>query len=223
MTESILPAIMTVEDMAGYLKVDNKVVISELEQGHIHGFKVGTEWRCTEASLLDYINGKHHSVSLAQSGIPAWKSEETGFTEIGSFDFQWPGGKEHFENGYETTRSVEGRSRTFRIGFTDRPAAGQKRRRVVVWMNNWPLVEFAGGNNYESDGFLASVIKVKGGKQLRASANIPDAYKEFSVVRYDSIVQGPYASRNMAVVAHKSDLESMLKHAIIRAQLKELI
>ena len=96
-------------------------------------------------------------------------------------------------------------------------------RRIVVWMDNWPLVEFAGGNDYESDGLLASVIKVKSGKQLRASENIPDAYKEFHVARYDSIVQGPYASRNMAIIVHKDDLETMLKHAIIRASWKELI
>jgi len=223
MTDSILPRIMTIEDIAGYLRVNNELVISELEQGHINGFKVGTEWRCTEASLLDYVGGQRLSGSSAQSDSPVLKYEETDFTEIGSFDYKWPGGKEDFENGFETTRSVEGRTHTFRIGFTDRQAAGQERRRVVVWMDNWPLVEFAGSNNYESDGLLASVIKVKGGKQLRPSAHIPEEYKGFRVARYDSIIQGSYASSNMAVIVQDTDFESMLKHAIIRANLKELI
>ena len=97
------------------------------------------------------------------------------------------------------------------------------RRRIVVWMDNWPLVEFAGSNNYESDGLLASVIKVEGGKQLRPSAKIPDEYKDFRIARYDSVVQGPYASRNLAVIVSKDDLESMLRHAIIRAALKNRV
>jgi hypothetical protein len=149
--------------------------------------------------------------------------EATDFIEVGSFDYQWPKDREHFEYGYETTRNVNGRTHTFKIGFTNREAAGQMRRRVVVWMDNWPLVEFAAGNNYKSDGLLASVIKVQGGKQLRPSGKIPEEYKEFHIARYDSIVQGPYASRNMAVIVSKDDLQSMVRHAIIRATWKQLI
>jgi len=223
MADSILPRIMTITDMAEYLKVDEKVIISELEQGHINGFKVGTEWRCTEASLLDYISGQNLLGSSAQSDYPRWKWIEGSFTEIGPFDYKWPKETEAFENGFETTRSIEGHTRTFKIGFTNRKAAGKERRRVVVWMDNWPLVEFAGSNDYESDGLLASVIKIKGGKQLRTSAKIPEEYKGFRIARYDSIVQGPYASQHMAVIVQSNDLESMLKHAIIRATLKELI
>ena len=92
-----------------------------------------------------------------------------------------------------------------------------------MWIDNWPLVEFAGGNNYESDELLASVIKVKGGTQLRPSGKIPEEYKNFNIARYDSIVQGRYASRNMAVIVSKDDLESMIRHAVIRATCKELI
>ena len=224
MTDSILPRIMTVEDIAGYLRVSNEVVISELEQGHIAGFKVGTEWRCTEASLLDYVSGQH--LSCFETQLDSSKSRWTvaDFVETGPFEYKWPGGIEAFETGYETNRTFEERTHTFKIGFTKREAAGQDDRpRVVIWMDNWPLVEFAGGNNYKSDKLLVSVIKVKGGKQLRPAAKIPEEYKEFRVVRYDSIVKGPYASGNMAVVVKNNDFESMLKHAIIRATWKEFI
>jgi excisionase family DNA binding protein len=223
MTNSILPKIMTIEEVADYFKIDKDVVVRELEQGHIHGFKVGTEWRFTDADLLEFISRNHYSLSLAQSDISTLKYEETGFREIGPFDYQWPAGEEHFERGYETARTINSREHTFRIGFTDRYAVGQMRRRVIVWMDNWPVVEFAGGNGYESDGLLASVIKTRGGKQLRPSSKIPEEYKDFHVERYDSIVQGPYASRNMAIIAPKDDLESMIRHAIIRANWKELI
>ena len=149
--------------------------------------------------------------------------ETTGFTEIEPFDYRWPTITEHYESGYETTREINGRNHTIRIGFTNREAAGQMRQKIVMWMNNWPVAEFTAGNNYESDGLLAGLIKVKGGKQLRPSGKIPEEYKDFNVARYDSIVQGPYASRNMAVIVQKDDLESMIRHAIIRATWKQLI
>lgn len=223
MTSSDLPKIMTVDEVADYLRVKREIVLKELEQGHLNGFKVGTEWRFTEASLVEFINRNHPTLSLAQPGSAVSKYEETAFDKIGCFDYQWPGGEEHFESGYETVKNINGREHTFRIGFTDRQAAGQMRRRVVVWINNWPVVEFAGSNNYESDGLLVSVIKTPNGKQLRPSGKIPEEYKDFHIARYDSIIQGPYASRNMAIIVSKDNLENMLRHAIIRATWKELI
>lgn len=223
MTDSDLPKIMTGEEAADYFKISKDVIMKELEQGHLRGFKIGAEWRFTEANLVEFINRNHPSFPLSQPNSSIFQYEATDFTEIGPFDYQWPKDKEHFESGYETTRSINGRVHTFKIGFTDRQAAGQMRRRVIVWIGNWPLVEFAGGNDYESDGLLASVIKTQSGKQLRPFGKIPEEYKDFRISRYDSIVQGPYASRNMAIIVAKGDLESMIHHAIIRATLKQLI
>jgi len=223
MTDSILPKIMTVEEVADYFKIDRDVIVKELEQGHLRGFKLGTEWRFTEANLAEFINRNHPSPSTEQLSNSKLQYETTGFSEIGPFDYKWPAGEEHFERGYETAGTLNGREHTFKIGFTDRYAAGQMRRRIIVWINNWPVVEFAGGNRYKTDGLLASVIKTQGGKQLRPSGKIPGEYKDFHIARYGSIIQGPYASRNMAVIVQKDDLESMIRHAVIRATLKELI
>lgn len=223
MTNSSLPNILTLEEVAEYMKVDKNVILAELKKGNLHGFKLDQDWRFTDASLLEFVNRNHPSLSLAQLDNAEMEYEATGFTEIGPFDYQWPKDQEHFENGYETTRTINNRSHTFRIGFTNRQAAGQMRRRVVVWINNWPVVEFAAGNNYASDGLLVGVIKTPNGKQLRPSARIPEEYKIFNVAKYNSIVQGPYASRNMAIIVSKDDLESMIRHAIIRSTWKELI
>ncbi len=223
MTDSGLPTIMTIGEVADYFKISEDIILKELEQGHLRGFKIGTEWRLTGASLVEFINTNQLSSSLNRLDSAILQYEATGFTEIGPFDYQWPKDKEHFESGYETTRNINGRTHTFKIGVTDRQAAGQMRRRVIVWIDNWPLVEFAGGNNYESDELLASVIKIQGGKQLRPSGKIPEEYKDFRIARYDSIVQGPYASRNMAIIVTKDDLESKIRHAVIRATWKELI
>lgn len=223
MDNSKLPNILTIEEIAEYLKTDKSIVTREIEEGRLRGFKLGSEWRSTSTNLMEFINSRY-TVSLAnQENKSELKYNKTDFVEIEPFDFQWPVEKEHFDIGYETTREINGRSYTFKIGFSNRQAAGQMRRRVVIWKDNWPLVEFAAGNNYEVDGLLASVIKTKDGKQLRPSGRIPDEYRGFNIKRYDAIVQGAYASRNMAVVAKKDDLEAMLQHAIIRAQWKELI
>jgi excisionase family DNA binding protein len=223
MTYSDLPRILTPEEVADYLKIDRNSVVKELEEGRLHGFQVGLDWRCTDTSLLDYIN-RSQTISLAtQSDISKLKNEAGNFVEIEPFDYKWPQSEEHFENGHETTININGRAHVFKFGFTDREVAGRMRRKAVVWIDNWPLVEFASGNDYESDGLLASVIKTQGGRQLRPSAKLPEEYKGFKIDRYDSIVQGPYASRNMAVIVHKDDLKSMLEHAVIRAQSKGII
>ncbi len=223
MNISNLPQVLTPDEVADYLKIDRSIVIKEIEEGRLHGFKIGHEWRCTDTSLLEYISRNHTIIisSLADSSKLGFQT--TSFTEIEPFDYQWPKNKEHFESGYETTRELNNRTHTFKIGFTNREAAGRMRRRVVIWIDNWPLVEFAGGNDYDSDGVLAGIIKIQGGKQLRPSGRIPEEYRNFNVARYDSVVRGPYASRNMAVIVSKDDLESMIRHAIIRAIWKELV
>lgn len=214
---------MTLEEVADYLKIDKDVILAELQKGNIRGFKLGTEWRFTDAGILEFITNNHALSFVTQKANDELEYEPVHFDRVESFEYQWPGGIEQFESGYETTRNINGRSHTFKIGFTNRHAAGQMRRRVVVWVKNWPVVEFAGSNDYESNGLLAGVIKTQNGKQLRPSARIPEEYRNFNIARYDSIIQGPYASRNMAVIVSKDDLETMLRHAIIRATWKQLL
>jgi excisionase family DNA binding protein len=218
-----LPHILTPDEVAEYLKIDKNAVIKELEDHKLHGFKAGSEWRVTDQSLLEFTNGMTGLSSnyYQQSVISEDQSSE--ITIIGAFDYKWPANEEHFDIGFETQRCINGKTHTFKVGFTNREAAGKMRRRVVVWMDNWPLVEFAAGNNYEADGMFASIIKNQNGKQLRPSAKISPEYSKFRIDRYDSVVQGPYASKNMAIIVHKDDLESMLKHAFIRATWKNII
>jgi excisionase family DNA binding protein len=223
MAYSNLPHVFTPKEIADYLKIESDAVLQEFEDGRLRGFKAGSEWRCTDANLLEYVN-RNQTISLAtQSEKPQLKYETTDLVQIDAFDYHWPKDVENFEYGYETTRKINGHEHTFKIGFTNREAAGKMRRRIIIWLNNWPVVEFAGGNNFENDGLLASVIKLQNGKQLRSSGKIPDEYKDFHVDRYDSLVQGPYASRNMAVIVSKDDFETMIRHAVIRATWKQLL
>ena len=128
----------------------------------------------------------------------------------------------HYEPSYQTIRRIDDRDLVFRIGFASRQIAGKSRARIYVWLDKKPLVAFVGGDNYDNDGLLASLIKVKK-RQLTPNEAIPSEYRSFTVKRYDSIVRGPHASGNIAIVVHKDDLGSMVNHAIIRAKEKNLI
>lgn len=225
MTESTLPRIWTPKEVGEYLRVHEDLVLGELEKGVLHGFRIGNEWRLSDNDLLAYINSNYSKTSTEENHeFDAQETEEESeFNEIGAFDFQWPQSVEHFDEGYSVIQAVDGRPIKFRIGFTDREAAGKMRRRATVWMDERPLVEFAGGDDYERNGLLASVIKLRSNKQLTPYQNIPKEYRGFRVARYDSIVRGRFASKNMAVIVHKNDLRAMLKHTVIRARWKDLV
>ena len=230
MGSSSLPNIMNAEEVASYFKVEEEVVLGEIKAGRLKGFKIGSEWRISDEEILAYMGMQKSMVQgneVSQSIVPQTEAGG-GFKEIQAFDFKWPGESgegfiEHYDRGYEATRKINGRDYTFIIGFGWREAAGQNRRRVTIWIGNRAIVEFAGSNNYAKDKLVAGIIRLPNNRQLSPRVDIPKEYRNFKVVRYDSIVQGPRASKNLAVVVDENDLDAMLRHAIIRARWKELV
>lgn len=230
MTDITLPKIMTVKEVSDYLRSSQGTVLRELEAGRLHGFKISEEWRCSEADLLAYISGQA-TATVSYSPEPATTPTQEAdwkITGIKPFDFYWPkkgggGSPEHYDKAYDATKVLNGRYYTFRVGFGNREVAGQMRRRVTIWIGSRAVVEFAGSNNYENDGLLAGVVRLKNGKQLSSYQSIPREYSGFRLDRYNSVVDGPRASTNMAVIADKDDLITMLEHAFIRATWKELL
>ena len=230
MDDYTLPQIYTVQEIADYLKVERSIVLQEMETGNLKGFKVGREWRSSAEDLLSYVRGERPGPKSSDP-MPVMKppARERGwaFVETGPLTFNWPkkggGGKpEEYDRGVEATAKIRGQEYTFKIGFGSRDSAGQVRRRVTIWLGHRALVEFAGSNDFENDGLLAGVIRLKNGKQL-TTQRIPDEYERFKIDRFNRVVQGPRASTAMAVVVHKDDLSSMLEHAVIRATWKDII
>jgi hypothetical protein len=152
----------------------------------------------------------------------------------GGFDYLWPREKGEDENGeplqnkevfdeaYQATILVNGQDTPFVIGFCDRKAAGMDdRRRAVVFKGElgktlYPLVEFAGANDFAKSGTMVSTIRVDGRKALKPGEAIPEMYADMPLAVYNEVVVGPYAMSGMAVVAHKTDFAVMLRHAVIR-------
>lgn len=216
-----MPKIWTPGEIAEYLKIAEVTIVSEIVSGKLNGFQVGCEWRVSSPSLINFIEAKTiQNIDVSQSKISFSDSE---FVSIEPFDYQWPHSIEHYDKGFTTSKTINGQQISFRIGFTEREAAGMKRKRVVVWIADRPLVEFAGGNDFDKDGLLASIIKLSDNKQLTPYQKIPSEYKDFKIAKYNSLVKGPRASTNMAIIVHQNDFDKMISHAIFRAKSKHLI
>jgi excisionase family DNA binding protein len=224
--QEALPRIWTLKEVADYLKVNEQVISGEIKAGRLNGFKIGDEWRCTQPDVQEYMRKPRTRIENEKQPTPGIKENDWRLEETEPFDFRWPmkGGSmvEHYEKGYNATRMVEGQQIVLKLGFTDRKVAGRVRKRVTIWLGSRPLVEFAGSNEYDKDGTLASIIRLKNNKQMTYQ-RIPQEYEGFKVQRYNSIVDGPRASTGFAVVVHKDDLTSMLEHALIRANWKGLL
>jgi excisionase family DNA binding protein len=54
-----LPAVLTVDEVASYLRSDVLVVIAELEAGQMPGNKLGPDWRIRRQALDVWLDGAH--------------------------------------------------------------------------------------------------------------------------------------------------------------------
>jgi len=52
-----LDKVYTVKEVAEILKVSEQTVQEALKKGQLPGAKVGRQWRITETSLTNYLNG----------------------------------------------------------------------------------------------------------------------------------------------------------------------
>ena len=232
------PTVITVEGAATLLATTPEAIVRELEAGRLRGFQVDGGWRTSMEALSEFV-GRTAAPSpesepphplpsdgAAVASDPPDSPVEWRPTDL--FGYQWPESFEQYEEAYEGGYRVAGRVVPLRIGFTNRDTAGKAdRRRAVVFLDKFsslhPLVEFAGANDFESSGMLASVIKLGDGKHLRPGAPIPDMYRGMKIGVYSEVVVGPYAAKSLAVLARKDDFRTMSRHAVIRGLLKGLI
>jgi hypothetical protein len=68
---------------------------------------------------------------------------------------------------------------------------------------------------------MASIIRDRNGKQLPVGATLPPEYQGLPVGPYRDVVVGPGASNGLAVICEAPDIDSMVKHALIRYQYRK--
>lgn len=239
--------VITVQDAADQLLTTPDVVLNEIQAGRLKGFQVGGEWRTTEEALSSFIEGGSGEPTEAEVAVGRAARNEpqpgetsaspaqidfsgTKWEQAEPFEFKWPDSSlEPQDEVYRGTVQVGQRQVPILIAFTNREAAGQMRRRATVFWGDknpalYPLVEFVGGNDFESSGTMASVIKhpptdTGAGRHVRPGEQLPALYQSIPpevLGVYTDIVAGPRAARSICVVAQKDNLNLMAQHGIIR-------
>jgi len=141
-------------------------------------------------------------------------------------EYLWPSGDtEIYENWIQYRAVSEEGERLVRIGFGTRPAYGQNRKRVVIWIDDYPHAEFLGADDFDVTGDVLSEIKVPGGKGQRTckyrEESVPPRYAGLNVVGLPTRVSGPKLHNAWAVVANIADHKALFALAALRLREKE--
>jgi len=208
--------VYTPEEAAQTLKTDTKTILSEIQAGHLEAFRVGSDWRTTEQSIMDFV--ARGGSRPTDSAIPRPISPHTKLQKAPGFQYMWPNGlTEEYPLAYEGTSDDSARHFEVKIGIGEREMAGRNRKRVLVLLNGRPTVEFAGADDFETSDLVASLITLPNKSRLKTHQPIPKEYRSFDVRQYNSLIKGPRAAKTMAVVAKIDDLDTMVSHAVNRA------
>lgn len=218
-----IPAVYTIDEVAQLLKVNARAITNEINAGRLAAFCVGGEWRTTDRSISEFI-----SQGGSQEQAKPWQKEGplsgtvTRLEKVEAFSYKWPDGAvEEYHEAYEGLVKADGAQIQAKIGIGERPAAGKMRLRVVVFLDGRPTVEFAGVDDFDESGLVAGVITLRNRKRLKPAQRVPDEYRSFQLVRYNTVITGPRAMSAMAVLAKINDYDTMLSHALIRAMFRD--
>lgn len=212
--------VYTIEEAAELFKANKVIIETEIASGHLEAFMIGDEWRVTRKNLTDFISRGGSKPLIAQA-----KQEHilnSGMEKSAPFHYTWPNGNtEEYPEAYEGTINKGDMQFEVKVGVCERPAAGMNRKRVTVFLNGRPTVEFAGTDDFAENKKVASLITLQSKKRLRPNQTVPNEYRSFNLVRYNSVVKGPRAATTMAVLTQIDDIDTMVAHAIIRANYRD--
>jgi excisionase family DNA binding protein len=214
--------VYTPDEVAKILKTASQNVLGEIQSGRLQAFKVGNEWRITEKSIVDFISSGSPQSGSEAGSVGDYSVPSSCFRSASPFQHVWPsGGAEEYNQAYEGTVETSDRQFQIKIGIGERAAAGKRRKRVVIFVDGRPTVEFAGTDDFEQTGLVASAITLPSKKRLKPRQPVPAEYRRFDVRQYNSLVTGPRALSTMAVVSRIDDLSTMVSHALIRTKYRE--
>lgn len=105
------------------------------------------------------------------------------------------------------------------IGFTEREAFKRVRRRVIVFVDGHPEVEFAAADDYDQTGHLISMIRNPDGTFMSIN-NVHSEYAGLLVVDHSSCIDKSLGGRagTAALVVTSDDHKTMIKHALIQSK-----
>jgi hypothetical protein len=138
--------------------------------------------------------------------------------DLGAFTHTWwaGGGDEHFERGWEGVVVVDGRERSFRHGIGERGAYGRPRARSVTWLDDRPIVEGVGEDDYETSRCLLSLVKKSNKRLARTIDELPPGYGDLPLVDHRAEINAPRSRRGLAVKLPEDDVRSWVALALLR-------
>ena len=234
--------VLLIEEVADILRCSAEDVLREIESGNLKAFRVAGQWRVLEIELQRFVSGSSPTPDDTRGGGPdrveAERPDSTEFrpqkdltmrTEpMSPFTYTWPDGElNEYKDPLSVTVEHDGRTAYFIIGRAKSPRKqlGQLRWRYNIFLTPSPatthglisVLDFVAGNEFDRDSLMASLIRHPDGKLVKETETIPPEYTGFRLAPFNKLVRGPYARSGLAVVAHKDDLQTMIRHAVIRA------
>lgn len=213
--------VLTVEEVAKYLRVPVDAIQAEIASGRLPGVSIAGHVRVREFELAHYLN-EARMKAVPESTRPRNDFRMT-LHPAPDFPHRWPdGSSEAFNKAAEGIASFEGIDYQVKVGFTIRTAAGQPRARALILINRYPSVEFVAASAEVGPGSkMASIIRDRKGKQLPPGADVPPEYEGKAIGPYRSVVDGPGARNGIAVICESQDLRTMVEHGVIRYRYRD--
>lgn len=208
--------VYTPEEVAEYFKVPVQAIKDEIASGRLRATNIAGFARIFYSALNDY---KAEANGSAKSS--AQSKEVITLKEVPNFYHTWPDTtKELYTDAHEGVAVYGGRNYHVKVGFTTSDSAGKDRRRSLVLVDRYPSVQFTSAGT-DKNGMMASIIKDRSGKQLPVGAAVPPEYANLTVGPYQDVVVGPSAPTGLAVICSADDLQTMVRHALIRYRYRE--
>ena len=142
------------------------------------------------------------------------------------FQFTWPDGQSSdYKDPVAVTARTDGKTAHFIIGKVNVPSLGRRRWRYNLFLTTaprktqglLPVLDFVSTDDFNETQRLASLVKYRNGKMVRTSEPVPQEYASFELAQFNELVDGPYSRSGLAVVSRADDVDTMVRHAIIRS------
>ena len=140
-----------------------------------------------------------------------------------NFSFQWPGGDtENYDVAISYNAVSSDGKHKITIGYSARNTYGKDRRRIVVWIDEYPYAEFLASDDFDVTGEVLSEIRIydedNESKHMCRYADdaVPQRYAMFRVDSMKRRVQGSGVHDAWVVVSNIADHLTMSSLASMR-------
>ena len=222
-----IPNVLTIEEISEQLRVPEAAIQQEINNGRLAAVSIAGHVRILEPDFDEYLGALRKG---ANAGAPtessATRCAASTLSPAPDFAHTWPAktgeekSTEAFTSAHEGRVSYRGRTYHVKVGFTHRLSAGKRRRRSLVLVDRYPTVEFVAPDE-ATGGKMASIIRDRNGKHVPVGATLPPEYQGFTIAPYNSIIVGAGAANGRAVTCDHDDIDTMVKHALIRCRYRE--